>query len=56
MENRRSRHLSGINNPDAVRVIEAMPRWTPGSQSGAVLNVKYNLAISFGVPYPKVKK
>ncbi len=41
---------------EAVRVIEAMPRWTPGSQSGAVLNVKYNLAISFGVPYPKVKK
>jgi len=41
---------------EAVRVIEAMPRWTPGSQSGAVLNVKYNLAILFGVPYPKAKK
>lgn len=39
---------------EAVRVIKAMPRWAPGSQDGKPLNVKYNLPVSFGVPYPTI--
>ncbi|MBC7571646.1 MAG: energy transducer TonB [Spirosoma sp.] len=41
---------------EAVRVIKAMPRWTPGSQDGRPLNVRYNWPILFGVPYPKLEK
>ncbi len=40
---------------EAVRVINAMPRWIPGSQDGRPLNVKYNWPISFGIPYPTVE-
>jgi hypothetical protein len=34
---------------EALRVIALMPRWEPGKQSGAVLRVKYNLPIAFGL-------
>lgn len=37
---------------EALRVVRAMPRWTPGSQSGRLVRVKYNLPILFGVDYP----
>lgn len=33
---------------EAVRVISAMPNWTPGSQSGRPVNVKYNVVVPFG--------
>lgn len=32
---------------EAVRVIKAMPRWIPGTQSGKPIRVKYNLPILF---------
>ncbi|QKZ11200.1 TonB family protein [Spirosoma sp. KUDC1026] len=32
---------------EALRVVAAMPRWTPGSQDGVPVNVKYNLPINF---------
>lgn len=32
---------------EAVRVIKAMPKWTPGKQKGKPVRVKYNLPISF---------
>lgn len=32
---------------EAVRVISAMPNWTPGSQSGRPVNVKYNVVVPF---------
>ncbi len=38
---------------EAIRLVKAMPRWTPGSQDGQPLNVRYNWPISFGMPYPK---
>lgn len=41
---------------EAVRVIKAMPRWKPGSQSGRPIRVKYNLPVLFGVDYPKPRK
>lgn len=39
---------------EAIRVINAMPCWAPGSQSGRPLRVKYNLPVLFGIDYPKV--
>ena len=32
---------------EALRVINAMPAWTPGSQSGKPVNVKYTIPITF---------
>ncbi len=40
---------------EAMRVVQAMPGWKPGSQSGQMIRVKYNLPIAFGVPYPRYK-
>jgi protein TonB len=40
---------------EAIRVVKAMPRWIPGSQSGRPLRVKYTLPVLFGIDYPKVK-
>ena len=32
---------------EAVRVVHAMPKWTPGKEKGKVVRVKYNLPIVF---------
>ena len=32
---------------EALRVVNAMPRWTPGRQNGKVVRVKYNIPIAF---------
>ena len=32
---------------EALRVINAMPKWTPGMQSGKNVRVKYTIPISF---------
>lgn len=40
---------------EAMRVVNAMPAWTPGSQDGKPLRVKYNLPVRFGVDYPKTR-
>lgn len=34
---------------EAVRVLSAMPKWTPGKQSGKVVRVKYTVPISFNL-------
>ena len=42
--------LKGIGfgcDEEAVRVMQKMPRWKPGKQSGRAVRVKYNLPISF---------
>lgn len=42
--------LKGIGfgaDEEAIRVVQSMPRWIPGSQSGQVVNVRYNLPIRF---------
>ncbi|SOD96766.1 energy transducer TonB [Spirosoma fluviale] len=36
----------GINE-EAIRLIQAMPNWIPGRQSGHPVNVKYNLVVPF---------
>lgn len=40
---------------EAIRVINAMPRWTPGSQSGKPLRVRHHVPVLFGLDYPKRK-
>ena len=32
---------------EAVRVINSMPKWTPGRQNGKVVNVKYTIPVNF---------
>lgn len=32
---------------EAVRLVQSMPAWKPGKQSGRAVNVKYNLPINF---------
>lgn len=32
---------------EAIRVVKAMPRWTPGTQRGKAVRVSYNLPINF---------
>ena len=34
---------------EAVRVIQAMPNWTPGKQGGKVVRVKYTIPINFSL-------
>ncbi len=41
---------------EALRVLNAMPNWTPGKQSGQVVNVKYTIPISFALPDSKVEE
>lgn len=39
--------LSAEHDKEALRVVNAMPQWTPGSQSGKMVRVKYMLPIEF---------
>ena len=42
--------LRGVNkwlDEEAVRVVKAMPNWSPGKQRGKPVNVLYNLPINF---------
>ncbi len=42
--------LKGVGfgiDEEALRVISAMPRWTPGKQDGKPLHVRYHLPIAF---------
>ncbi len=34
-------------NAEAIRVVKAMPAWTPGKQNGRAVNVRYALPIVF---------
>ena len=34
---------------EAVRLLSAMPKWTPGMQSGKVVRVKFKLPINFSL-------
>jgi len=41
------RKLGGGTDEEAVRVMKASPKWTPGTQGGKKVRVKYNIPISF---------
>lgn len=41
------RGIGGGCNEEALRLINAMPKWTPGTQRGQPVRVQYNLPIKF---------
>jgi len=41
------RGIGGGCDEEAIRVIEGMPKWTPGKQRGKFVRVQYNLPIIF---------
>lgn len=41
------RGVDPVLDQEAVRVVEAMPKWKPGKQKGVVVNVKYVLPVMF---------
>ena len=44
--------LKGLDPPlnkEAVRIIESMPRWTPGRQKGKVVRVRYVTMVTFRI-------
>lgn len=41
------RSVTPALDAEAVRVVKAMPKWTPGRQDGQLVRVKYNVPVSF---------
>lgn len=44
-----AKHAFPSLDNEAVRVIQAMPNWTPGKQGGEVVRVKYTVPIVFNL-------
>jgi len=43
------KHAFPSLDAEAVRVLSAMPNWTPGKQSGKVVRVKYTVPLNFNL-------
>ena len=41
------RSISPELDEEAIRVIKAMPAWTPGKKDGKAVNVRYTLPVAF---------
>ena len=41
------RGIGGGCDEEAIRVVSAMPKWTPGKQRGKPVRVQYNLPVRF---------
>ena len=41
---------------EAVRLVEAMPKWTPGTQNDKPVRVRYNLPLTFKLSDPEPKE
>ena len=41
------RHLGGGCDEEAIRIVKSMPRWTPGSQRGRNVRVRFSLPFKF---------
>ena len=50
------RSVSEELDAEALRVINAMPKWTPGKQNGKDVRVKFTLPVSFRLNKPVEKK
>ena len=57
--------ISGVNvikmlypslDDEAVRVVQRMPKWKPGTQNGQAVRVQYNLPIHFEIPDDTTRK
>ncbi|MDO4461472.1 MAG: energy transducer TonB [Bacteroidia bacterium] len=42
-----ARGIDGLLDKEALRVVQSMPKWTPGMQRGKAVNVAYTVPISF---------
>lgn len=42
-----SRYIGGGCDEEAVRILESMPKWNPGTQRGVPVRVSYNIPIRF---------
>lgn len=43
------RDIGGGCGAEAIRVVKAMPKWTPGKQRGKAVRVQFNLPVSFNL-------
>lgn len=50
------RGIGGGCDEEALRVVKAMDKWTPGMQNGKLVNVYYNLPVVFILEEEKKKK
>jgi TonB family protein len=50
------RSLNSACDKEAVRVVNAMPKWIPGKQNDEPVSVYFNLPIVFKLSHPKDKK
>lgn len=50
------RSVHPLLDKEALRVVESMPRWKPGTIKGVPVNIKYSLPISFRLPTPTSEK
>lgn len=41
------RHIHPLLDKEAVRVIKAMPKWSPGMLNGKPVRVKFNIPVAF---------
>ncbi len=46
------RSIHPLLDAEAIRVVQSMPDWVPGTQRGKPVNVKYMLPINFGTSRP----
>ncbi|MDR1119695.1 MAG: M56 family metallopeptidase [Dysgonamonadaceae bacterium] len=45
--------LNPACDQEAIRVIESMPKWTPGMKDGKAVSVYYTLSVRYKLPAPK---
>jgi len=50
------RDIGGGSAEEVLRVINAMPKWTPGTNGGEAVPVYYNLPVSFTLAQGNVKQ
>ena len=55
-------HIEAVRDPgqglgkEAIRIVEMMPNWTPGTQEGKPVRVRFNLPVKFALESKKRRK
>jgi TonB family protein len=44
-----ARGVSPSLDDEAMRVVKSLPKWTPGTQKGQVVNVRFTVPINFAL-------
>ncbi len=50
------RGIGGGCDEEVLRIMNMMPKWTPGTQRGEAVRVQFHLPVKFGLEKPKKKK